>query len=217
MGQKYLVVEGTDDEFFFKNLLGKLDLGRLDKFPQLKSVNNLQPFLRETLEVSDLDALGIVVDADSSSAKRWKTIASVLKEFDYEHVPDTIPKAGFVTERPPNLKRVVPKRVGAWIMPDNELTGTLESLLREMVDNTSRPLMEHATSVVDSIPQGLVRFPRERVPKAVIHTYLAWQKEPGKPIGQAVMANYLTSKAMAVTALTEWLRNLFQLSLPGVP
>ncbi len=45
--------------------------------------------------------------------------------------------------------------------------------------------------------------------KAKIHTWLAWQKEPGKPLGQAITATYFNANAPHAQELIDWIRRLF--------
>ena len=46
-------------------------------------------------------------------------------------------------------------------------------------------------------------------PKAVIHTWLAWQKEPGRPFGTAITARFLDPNVPEVDVLVAWLKRLF--------
>jgi hypothetical protein len=46
-------------------------------------------------------------------------------------------------------------------------------------------------------------------PKAIMHTWLAWQEEPGLPFGTAIKAGYLDSSAAPVDTLVSWLNRLF--------
>ena len=47
--------------------------------------------------------------------------------------------------------------------------------------------------------------------KAHVHTWLAWQKEPGKPMGQAITKRYLDANAPHAQQLIVWIRKLFGL------
>ncbi|MGH2495980.1 MAG: DUF3226 domain-containing protein [Ktedonobacteraceae bacterium] len=57
------------------------------------------------------------------------------------------------------------------------------------------------------------RFRNAHESKARIHTWLAWQKEPGKPMGQAITARYLDADALHARQLIAWIRKLFDLEL----
>jgi hypothetical protein len=45
--------------------------------------------------------------------------------------------------------------------------------------------------------------------KALIHTWLAWQKEPGQPMGQAITAKALQSDTAIAAKFVDWLNQLF--------
>jgi len=45
--------------------------------------------------------------------------------------------------------------------------------------------------------------------KAVVHTYLAWQDEPGHPIGQSITAKVLQPTTPTAHYFTDWLGSLF--------
>lgn len=46
-------------------------------------------------------------------------------------------------------------------------------------------------------------------PKAVIHTWLAWQEEPGTALGQAITKRYLDPSRDPAPAFRNWLLELF--------
>jgi len=42
-----------------------------------------------------------------------------------------------------------------------------------------------------------------------MHTWLAWQEEPGKPLGTAITAKFLDANVAQVDVLVAWLKALF--------
>jgi hypothetical protein len=72
-------------------------------------------------------------------------------------------------------------------------------------------LWRRAELTVDAIPAEKRRFPAERIAKAKLHTFLAWQEEPGKPIGLAITAKYLDPNAIQAQQFIDWLRTLFMI------
>ncbi len=42
-----------------------------------------------------------------------------------------------------------------------------------------------------------------------MHTWLAWQSEPGEPYGTAIRAGYLNASVPQVDGLAAWLERLF--------
>lgn len=47
--------------------------------------------------------------------------------------------------------------------------------------------------------------------KAQLHTWLAWKKDPGKPFGQAMDANYFDIKMPGVQEFLDWFSGTFEL------
>ncbi|MCC5649013.1 hypothetical protein LC609_04000 [Nostoc sp. XA013] len=47
------------------------------------------------------------------------------------------------------------------------------------------------------------------ISKAVIHTYLAWQDEPDRPMGQAITKQALRPNTDIAIRFTDWLIRLF--------
>ncbi len=93
-------------------------------------------------------------------------------------------------------------------MPDNRSTGILEDFLALLVPAGSQ-LFEHVNKSVDGIPEPERRFKELDKPKALIHTWLAWQEEPGKPFGTAITAKFLDATMPQADLLVKWLRDLF--------
>ena len=99
-------------------------------------------------------------------------------------------------------------RVGVWIMPNNTLPGMLEDYLCYLVPEGDT-LFERARRCVDEIPVEERRFIAAHFTKALIHTWLAWQDDPGTPFGQAITKRYFDPDGPHVQALLDWLTRLF--------
>ena len=93
-------------------------------------------------------------------------------------------------------------------MPDNRATGILEDFLLFLVPSGSH-LMEHVNTSISAIPASERRFRTIDEPKAVVHTWLAWQSEPGRPLGTAITARYLDPNVAQVDVFVTWLQELF--------
>lgn len=93
-------------------------------------------------------------------------------------------------------------------MPDNKETGILEDFLRFLVPPDCE-LFKYANSVLAAIPPAEVRFSKLAEPKALLHTWLAWQKDPGRPLGQSITAKYLDAGVGEVDVFISWLERLF--------
>ena len=203
--RKILLVEGRDDEHVLKHLCRQRGVPSLDEITPLGSVERLLENFPVRLKESDVEALGVVIDADTDIAARWQSLRDRLRMAGYRNVPDNPVCAGTILHPPP--KTLLP-RVGVWIMPDNQTKGMLEDFLRFLVPSGSR-LFTHVEYSVTSIPEEELRFNQLAQPKAMIHTWLAWQAEPGKPLGTAITAKFLDPHVAQVDVLVAWLKELF--------
>ena len=93
-------------------------------------------------------------------------------------------------------------------MPDNVLPGMLEDYLSFLVP-AGDTLLGRARRTIDDIPARDRRFADGHHSKALIHTWLAWQEDPGTPMGQAVTKRYFAVEGPRVTGFLDWLKRLF--------
>ena len=204
--KRILLVEGVDDEHVLKHLCGNRGVPPLDEVKNHGGVDRLLDSLPVRLKASqDGDIVGVVIDADTDVASRWRALRDRLIGVGYEGLPEDPTPDGTILDPP--IGKFLP-RVGIWMMPDNQSQGILEDFLRFLVPAGSR-LFEHVKSRVAAIPNGERYFSQLAEPKAVIHTWLAWQEEPGKPLGTAITARYLDPNVAQVDVLVAWLNRLF--------
>jgi hypothetical protein len=203
---KILLVEGKDDEHVLKHISNNRGGPRFHKVEPYEGVPNLLNAIPVRLKAAGGEAIvGIVIDADTDLNARWQSLCNLLRNAGYQEVPDTPAADGTIINPPSNA--FLP-RVGIWIMPDNQTKGVLEDFLRFMVPDGSR-LFDHVTTSVDAIPEDERRFGALAEPKAIIHTWLAWQEKPGKPIGTAITARYLDPDVPQADVLVSWLNRLY--------
>jgi hypothetical protein len=210
--RKILLVEGSDDEHVIKHICGTRNVGVLNIKTQ-GSVESLLDGFPVRLKESDIEALGLVLDADLNLAGRWAGLRQRLATSGYIGIPENPEPVGTILTPPPNT--LLP-RFGVWLMPDNRSEGILEDFLRFLIPAGSE-LFEHARTSVAQIPDGHRLFTEGDLPKALIHTWLAWQSEPGRPFGTAITARFLDPTVAEVDVLVAWLRRLyFPTSAAGV-
>ncbi|MFP4379596.1 MAG: DUF3226 domain-containing protein [Candidatus Sumerlaeia bacterium] len=206
--KKVLIVEGKDDKEVIKHLCGNCNGPYIDKFHILEGISYFSNELKVFIRASEYgDILGLIVDADTDLANRWKSIREALKSLGYLAVPDSPMPEGTILEAPAEPKSLYP-RVGIWVMPDNKTPGILEDFLRFLIPQHS-PLFKHVIKSISSIPEHEQRFPDSLKPKAIIHTWLAWQEKPGKPLGTAITAKFLNVETDEAKQLINWLHNLY--------
>jgi len=97
--RKILLVEGPDDEHVLKHLCGQRGVQYLDEIKPQGGVEQLLENFPVRLKESDVEALGVVIDADTNIAACWQTLRDRLRTAGYTNIPNnpdptgTIPKA----------------------------------------------------------------------------------------------------------------------------
>ena len=120
--------------------------------------------------------------------------------------PSSPPPEGFIGE-----STRYRSKVGVWLMPDNQLDGKLETFLQTLIDDDD-PLIGHATDATDRAKEIGAEFSEPDHIKAVIHSWLAWQEDPGKPYGTAIRAKFFKHDSPAANAFVHWFRKLFDIT-----
>ena len=197
-----LLVEGKDDEHVFYALLNFHGVPDAFRIKDKQGIDNLLGTLDVELLASELERLGIVVDADIDVASRWRRITGILTVSGYSNIPILPNPAGTI------IVEVGRPTVGVWIMPDNSIPGMLEHFVRFLVPPND-PLWDRAVRCIDNVPENERSFPPQHLIKAQLHTWLAWQTEPGAPLGLAITKRYLEADAVHAHGLINWIRRLF--------
>lgn len=154
------------------------------------------------LNASGLEALGIIVDANGDARKQWTRVRR-LCEAQFSSLPSDIPAEGLQVTYPAG------RRFGVWIMPDNRSEGMLENLLVQLIPNESESLYALAKRCVEQAEAHGAPFKPPHLTKARVHTWLAWQDEPGKSLHQAVHHRVLDPTRAESKPFVCWFRRLF--------
>jgi hypothetical protein len=198
-----LVVEGPDDKHVLWAILNRHQFAPAFT---IRDEGGFQTLLtRASIHLkpgTDVERFGIVIDADADIRTRWQEIKRILNRAGYGNIPADPDPAGTVIDQ-----QDLP-RVGVWIMPDNTLPGMLEDYLCFLVP-AGDGLLDRARRCVDEIPAEERRFAQVHLIKALIHTWLAWQDDPGTPLGQAITKRYFDADGPHVSQLLAWLTRLF--------
>ena len=95
-------------------------------------------------------------------------------------------------------------------MPDNRFSGMLENFLVQLIPENARDLFEVAENCVAEAKQRGAPFKDVHRTKAAVHTWLAWQDEPGKQLHQAVDHRVLDPEKPESQPFVDWFRQLFE-------
>lgn len=217
-----LIVEGKDDAIAIANLLKKRGVPPpigytnprkfIDEFVlSAGGYDKSLTALKEAIENPDLSRIGLVVDANNDGPQaKWKAISNILStvffpDFLVNYQPGT---NGGVLHVDDDTLPIV----GIWIMPDNVQNGYLEHFLATLIPSDNL-LWPRVNNVVDQLEkEGICSYSPVKSQKARMHTWLAWQKEPGVPFGLAIEAGYLDAGSTFADAFEVWFRETFELS-----
>lgn len=201
---KQLLVEGNDDCHVVWALCEKYQLPESFEVIDCKGIEDLLSSVSVRLKQSGIDTIGLVVDADTNLDSRWQSIRSILQGEGYVTVPEKIPERGLIYREEGKVT------VGVWLMPNNDTNGMLEDFIRFLVPEPDA-LMPIVTSVLDDLEgKNLNKYKSIHRSKALIHTWLSWQEDPGTPMGLSITKKYLDASVPECSVFVEWLRKLFE-------
>jgi hypothetical protein len=196
-----LLVEGNDDQHVIWSLCEKFQVKENFDVVDCGGISNLLPQISVRLKQSGLQALGIIIDADTNLKDQWDKIVAILSSVGI-NCPNALPETGLILQKG-DIK------IGVWIMPNNNLNGMLEDFISFLVpvDDNLAPIVVETLNSIEG--QHLNRYQVIHKSKAHIHSWLAWQEDPGTPMGLAITKKYLTTDNAMCASFIEWLNNIF--------
>ncbi len=170
--------------------------------------SKLLPFLESEefhVEVREpsLMALGVILDSDGGADHTWRRVRHRCSAF-VENLAETIPPEGLIAATTSG------KRFGVWIMPDNRSVGMMESFLKYLVPTASADSWTFARQSVVEARQHGATYREVQTDKANMHTWLAWQDEPGRQLHEAIHHRILDPTSPHARPFVNWFRQLFQ-------
>ncbi len=199
---KQLLVEGNDDMHVIKALCQKFAVTENFEIIDCKGINKLFTQIPVRLKQSGFETLGIIIDADTEIKIRWSTLKSIFSKQGV-FFPDEIPNDGLILK----TNNVT---LGVWIMPNNDLNGMLEDFISFLIPKEDK-LLPVANQTLETIEkEKLNKYIRAHKSKALIHSWLSWQEEPGTPMGLAITKKFLITQEEICKKLISWLSTTFQ-------
>jgi len=208
-----LHVEGRDDAHTIIHLLIRNGIDydsepwppEFPKVIKIEGIKSMLAGMEIAVQTSGGRVIGFVLDADAPLTARWDAVRQRLAAVGVA-TPDTPPPDGFVGH-----SARFGARVGVWLMPDNQHEGKLEHFLQTLIAENDR-LIGHATQTTQRARELGAIFPQPDELKAIIHAWLAWQKEPGLPYGTAIRAKYFRHDSPVAAAFVAWFKRLYGIS-----
>ena len=213
--EKVLLVEGAVEESLIPWLMEANGISWPEKWTQapvqIRDKNGYENILQMNVINTEVNEpkrqiTGILLDADEHPERRWQSICDCCAR----HFPD-LQESGFG-------KSVIisnndtGKKLGIWMMPDNKSAGMLETLLQYLVPNgNADPLLGFAKESAEKAKNEFdAGYKKPHFDKACIHTWLAWQEEPGRQLHDAVKFGILKPDSPHAQPFVDWFRELFE-------
>ena len=199
---KKLLVEGNDDQHVIWALCEKFKVPETFDVINCDGIDNLFKQIPARLKQSQLEALAIIIDADTEIKNRWETLKSVFSKQEIT-LPNEIPGEGLIF-------KINHLTISLWVMPNNELNGMLEDFISFLIPKEDK-LLQIANQTLNAIEkEKLNNYIPAHKSKALIHTWLSWQGDPGTPMGLAITKKFLTTEEENCNKLLNWLSTSFQ-------
>jgi hypothetical protein len=199
---KKLLVEGNDDQHVIWALCNQFSI--IERFDVIDcgGIENLIDQIPIRLKQSNIETIGIIIDADSDLQLRWRNLKQLLNAQGFV-LPELLPENGLILSQFENIS------IGIWIMPDNNLNGMLEDFIQFLVppDDSLFPIILENLNEIER--KQLNKYKQLHKSKAIIHSWLSVQDDPGTPLGLSITKKYLTTDNNTCKKLIDWLNNLF--------
>lgn len=211
---KRLLVEGYDDLFCVVGLMRHYVNWPKDKYDApvwieaVGSVDKIlqRDYLSASLKDPNIKTLGIMLDANGDAFARFSSLKNLSNNF-FNDLPAQLPKGGLIADNSDG------KRIGLWVMPDNESKGAIEVFLKYLVPDATTPVWEHAVRSVTQARALGANCKDGHINKGNLFTWLAWQDEPGQSPGLALTRKILDPSAAGAKTFAAWFIKLYSLEL----
>ncbi len=195
---RVLLVEGPDDKHVAQHIWWRHAEETPFCIDVVGSESELRRVIFAEVKAEGRLALGILLDADTDSGARWRSVRDRLAQAGIV-APERLNPGGTIIESRP--------RVGVWLMPDNASCGELENFVAEMIPagDAVWPLSQ---SYIDGIPCAERKFSAKKKARAQVHAWLAAREDP-RQMGAAIGARDLEVDGALCQAFIDWLKRLF--------
>ena len=201
---KQLLVEGNDDMHVVLALCEKFNLKENFDIIDLEGIDTLLKNIPVRLKTDNLETLGIIIDADKNISAQWEKLKKIFANSGYA-TDGILSLDGFIQKNPDGIK------IGVWIMPNNHLPGMLEDFIKFLIPPDDK-LMSVVQAHLENIEENnLNKYNKEIYKsKALVHSWLAVQENPGTPLGQSITKKYLTTDSETCSIFINWLKELYE-------
>ncbi|MDY6802693.1 MAG: DUF3226 domain-containing protein [Cyanobacteriota bacterium] len=210
---KRLLVEGDEDKRVIPYLIEANGIPwgetKEEAIVDIKAYHGIEKLLNTykisaELGTSGLTALGLIVDADDNPTARWQQVRNVCLP-RISNLPENLPEEGLIHQTNFGVK------FGVWMMPDNKMSGMLETFLAYMIPSGGDRLWDYAADVIIEAKNRGATLKENHKDKAKIHSWLSWQDPPGRQLHNAIMERILDPKHPKAEIFINWFKTLYDL------
>ena len=208
--ENILLVEGPDDRSAITGLMTKHGVSPNFNFVVATGIDNLLQKLDLYLKnAAAYGMIGVVVDADKDIDARWQQLRDrLMKTGKYSCKKMPLADGGMIIEAEEPEQDA---KIGIWIMPDNKYRGALENFLLEMVPKDDELMVEVENELVRLETNNVKRYRDIDRNKAKVHTFLAWEENPGTSLYTAIVSRILNPDADVAKLFIVWIKSLYSL------
>ena len=195
---KLLLVEGKDEENFFKFLLENKGIEDI----QIKGIGGKDQFrnlfkeIKRTPDFDDLKSLAVIHDADNNVQGSFQRICKVLEDNGLQSPKEL---SSFTSN---SLK------IGVFIVPDNKSKGNLESLCLSTVESKDIiPCVDSFMNCIKEPSHKDYRFPKN-IHKARCRAFLSAMEQDTASLGIAACKGYWNFNSEKLQPLVNFLKQL---------
>jgi len=210
-----LVVEGTHDKWAVQSLISKHVVWPNSREESDWPVNIETPpgtggytgVIKKgylSSRIKNYDTVGVIMDADDIVQGRYESLLAICHPF-FPNLPKNPGKNGTIASNPEG------KRLGIWLMPDNESDGNLEIFLKFLVPESQKPVWDFAVKSFSDARALGATCKEPDFNKANLYTYLAWHDAPGQSVRQALTCKVLDAQSQHAQKLISWFKELYSL------
>ena len=136
-----LIVEGQDDLFAVVGLM-RFHVEWGDGAVEIEPTNGVEEILQQgfpsaKVKQREVQIVGVLIDADMNPKGRYQRIRQLSLGL-FPNMPESLPAEGLIVDGEE-------KRLGVWVMPDNQSEGNLETFLRYLVPSAQEVLWRACT------------------------------------------------------------------------
>ena len=196
-----LLVEGTNDLHIISAFCGVHQIPKVFKIEDCGSdsmvLKKLDAYINSSVPINKI---AIVLDADEKGfEQRKQSVEAILNRNDI--ISENIDYTNGAIIQSDNY------RIGVWIMPNNQDYGRIEDFIIGLIDTKA---IDYAkVTSIEAKSNKFGDFKDVHISKAIVHSYLAWQDEPGCPIGQSITKQVLKPHSETAQIFKNWLLNMF--------